>query len=156
MVKTKLTIARSGQHVLVVDNIPFEEFVERLSKGNPDNFTVMIAPDGEIQVDLANYSFTSAAWNAQMGCGNLERFLSPKADVPALAQYILLLIPKKHRDPLLGDLREEFETILLPTYGTQRARLWYWWHTILSVCPFAMRIIKRALGFILISKLIGK
>lgn len=156
MTKPKIIIKRGTKREIVVDDMPFEEFLERLRQGNADEAIVTITDDGGLQVDLADYSFRSATWDASEIDERPERVLSTDAEVPALAQYILLLIPQKHRDPLLGDLREEFETILLPTYGLRGARLWYWWHTIISISPFALRMLKRTLGFIFISKLIGK
>ena len=77
-------------------------------------------------------------------------------EVPPTAYFLLLLIPKKFRESFVGDLEEEFRTIVLPQYGRRKATLWYWWHTILSLLPFITRFLKRAVGFALIAKLIGK
>jgi hypothetical protein len=43
---------------------------------------------------------------------------------PRSAKFILLLIPKRHREHLIGDLEEEYSTILVPEYGPRKARLW--------------------------------
>ena len=45
---------------------------------------------------------------------------------PAGAQYLLLLLPKKYREALLGDLEEEYRTVVLPRYGSFWAKVYYW------------------------------
>jgi len=45
---------------------------------------------------------------------------------PRTAQYLLFLVPPKYRDNLVGDLEEEYRT-LLPTYGRRWTDRWYWW-----------------------------
>ena len=62
---------------------------------------------------------------------------------PRLAKFVLLLVPKKNREHLLGDLDEEFRTILVPEYGPRKARLWYWWHVTISIMPLVWDQLKR-------------
>jgi hypothetical protein len=62
---------------------------------------------------------------------------------PKAAKFILLLVPKRHRENLIGDLEEEYATILLPEFGVRKARTWYWWQVTLSVGPFLWVQIKR-------------
>lgn len=76
--------------------------------------------------------------------------------IPRRAQYLLLLVPHKNREFILGDLEEEFRTILLPQYGLRKAQAYYWWHTFGSLAPFILRFFKRALGLAVILRLIGK
>ena len=45
---------------------------------------------------------------------------------PRFPKFLLLLIPKKNREYVIGDLEEEFQTILVPQYGYRIARCWYW------------------------------
>jgi hypothetical protein len=56
----------------------------------------------------------------------------------------------------LAMIEEEFRTIILPRHGKSRARFWYWWHTLISLFPYALRFAKRALGVAVLLKLIGK
>jgi len=63
---------------------------------------------------------------------------------PKAAKFILLLVPKRHREHLIGDLEEEYTTIVLPEYGTTQARLWYWWQVAISVAPLVWTHIMRA------------
>ncbi len=44
---------------------------------------------------------------------------------PSFPKFLLLLIPKNNREHLLGDLDEEYRTILLPEFGSKKALLWY-------------------------------
>jgi len=65
---------------------------------------------------------------------------------PKVAKLILLLVPKRCRENLIGDLEEEYTTILLPEYGARRARAWYWWQVALSIGPLLWAQVKRGLA----------
>ena len=81
---------------------------------------------------------------------------SGRAHPPRVAVFALLLIPKKNREHLIGDLEEEYRTILLPQYGRFRARLWYWEQTALALGFYAWPFLKKVLGMAAIWKLIGR
>jgi hypothetical protein len=50
------------------------------------------------------------------------------------ATFLLyLFLPKDDRETLLGDLDEEFATVILPKFGPFRAWLWYWVQTLSAV-----------------------
>lgn len=54
--------------------------------------------------------------------------------VPANANYLLyLLLDKKDRQTIPGDLEEEFHTSILPKFGPRRAKLWYWSQTLTTI-----------------------
>jgi len=63
--------------------------------------------------------------------------------VPDSARFLLLLIPRKDRDNLVGDLEEEFLTRVLPAYGPKLARRWYWAQTIATLFPIVCCQVKR-------------
>jgi len=63
---------------------------------------------------------------------------------PTSAKFILLLIPRRYREHLVGDLEEEYNTIVLPEYGARKARNWYWWHVVISVGPLLWVHVRRA------------
>jgi hypothetical protein len=65
---------------------------------------------------------------------------------PAVAKFILLLIPERHREPLIGDLEEQYITTLLPEYGAKKARIWYWWQVVTSIGPLLWAPIERAIA----------
>ena len=64
---------------------------------------------------------------------------------PKMATLLVLLIPKKNREHILGDLDEEYRTILMPRYGRRTANLWYWWQAAISVGPLLWAKVKRGL-----------
>lgn len=72
------------------------------------------------------------------------------ASPPRTASFILLLIPKRHREFLLGDIEEEFATKVVPQYGTTVGALWYWWHVLISIWPFLWALAKRIAAFVVI------
>jgi hypothetical protein len=77
---------------------------------------------------------------------NVESLInSGKVDTsaPATAKFILLLVPKRNREHLIGDLEEEYRTILLPEYGVSKARNWYRWQVALSIGPLLWAQVKR-------------
>jgi predicted permease len=61
------------------------------------------------------------------------RALGGKASPPRLAESLLRRFAGEDRDPLLGDLAEEFRDVRLPRDGRGRARRWYWVQTIRSL-----------------------
>lgn len=52
---------------------------------------------------------------------------------PSHAKFLLLLIPKKYREYLVGDLEEEFRTVTVVDYGPTVARFLYWWQVVLAL-----------------------
>jgi hypothetical protein len=70
---------------------------------------------------------------------------------PKAAKFVLLMIPKAHREHLVGDLEEEYATIVLPEYGEKRAQLWYWWQVTASIAPLIWSQLRRivAVAFLL-------
>lgn len=55
---------------------------------------------------------------------------------PRKAELVLrFLLPKDARESLLGDLEEEFRTIMVPKYGLRTAKVWYWKQVAASVWP---------------------
>lgn len=53
----------------------------------------------------------------------------------AAAELLLWILPKDRRDALIGDLEEEYQTIVVPKLGASRARRWFWFQAIRSVVP---------------------
>jgi hypothetical protein len=73
---------------------------------------------------------------------------------PPLPKFLLLLVPKKNREHLLGDLEEEYRTVVLPEYGLRRAQWWYWEQVFISLWPFLWAILKRLAGMALFWKIV--
>jgi hypothetical protein len=66
--------------------------------------------------------------------------------LPRLAQFALLLIPKRNREHLIGDLEEEYRTIVLPQYGPFLASCFYCWQVVASLAAYVWPCIKRIVG----------
>jgi hypothetical protein len=62
---------------------------------------------------------------------------------PAGAQYLLLLLPKKNREALLGDLEEEYRTVVFPRYGPLWAKVYYWVQVLWSFLPILWRLLEQ-------------
>lgn len=75
---------------------------------------------------------------------------------PRSAQFALLLIPKRNREHLVGDLEEEYRTIVLPQFGRFLARCWYFEQVTIAIGCYAWPTIKKILGLSVIFKLIGR
>jgi hypothetical protein len=75
---------------------------------------------------------------------------------PRTAQFVLLLIPKKNREHLVGDLEEEYRTKVLPEWGRFRAQFLYWEQTAIAVICYLWPVLKRILGLAAIWKVIGR
>jgi hypothetical protein len=79
-----------------------------------------------------------------------------KSNPPRSAQFALLLIPKRNREHLVGDLEEEFSIIVLPQYGRFLAGCWYFEQVALAIACYAWPTMKKILGLSFILKLIGR
>lgn len=79
-------------------------------------------------------------------CGRESQVLfqsGQEARPPRAGKFLLLLLPAKYREFLIGDLEEKFITVLVPEYGVRVARLWYWWHVLISLAPLMWAVVKR-------------
>jgi DNA-binding CsgD family transcriptional regulator len=75
----------------------------------------------------------------------------PEQEPPRSAKFLLiLLLSKSNREHLLGDLEEEYRTVLLPEYGPAKARFWYWWQALSSLAPLLWAQLKQAVGLALL------
>jgi hypothetical protein len=71
--------------------------------------------------------------------------VSAAQEPPRAARFLMLLIPPRNREGMMGDLEEEFRAILLPQYGLRLAQFYYWWHAIIA-CGFSVFAAFRALS----------
>jgi hypothetical protein len=69
---------------------------------------------------------------------------------PRSAKFLLLLIPRRHREHLIGDLDEEYTDIVFPEYGPRKARIWYWWQVVASLSSLVCAEMRRLAGFIIL------
>lgn len=68
--------------------------------------------------------------------------------VPARAERLLIwFLPKHKRAGLIGDLEEEYRTIIVPKLGERAARRWYWFQAVRSTAPVLKGwILKTSIG----------
>ncbi len=65
---------------------------------------------------------------------------------PEFARYCLWFLPKKTREPLLGDLEETFHE-MVEEFGTRRARFWYYSQVLFAFCPPIYWVFKKLVGW---------
>jgi hypothetical protein len=75
----------------------------------------------------------SAGWAGIIA--RLEKFEHRAINKPSIiAEFLLyVLLSKKDRETIPGDLYQEFTTSVLPKFGALRAWLWYWFQVIRTV-----------------------
>jgi hypothetical protein len=64
---------------------------------------------------------------------------------PRRAEQTLWLFLGDRRQELIGDLEEEYRTIILPKFGVRFARTWYWKQVLSSLWPIACSRVRSAL-----------
>ncbi len=73
---------------------------------------------------------------------------------PRVAEFLLLLIPIKYRENLLGDLEEEYRTRLLPRYGLRKAQVYYCAQVLFSIGAFLARSLAGIAGIHWVGKIV--
>ena len=106
------------------------EFLADLFRDVPSDVKFAIDEDSERIV-----AFRPSRSEFPVACVGVRFFrdLILESAPPHGVHLLLRLIPRKNREHLLGDLEEEYTTIVLPEYQKNRARLWYWWQAATSV-----------------------
>jgi len=79
--------------------------------------------------------------------------LDPGRDIPILARMMFLLVDKRNREALIGDLEEEYRTEVVPVKSRFRARCW-WWSQVLGIAgTYLQSRIRRGLGLAAVRRL---
>lgn len=74
----------------------------------------------------------------QRGLIQLARIAPAALPPPLVAEYILYIaLPCRAREPLLGDLNEDFATNVVPKFGPLCAYGWYWYKAVLYIWIYA-------------------
>jgi hypothetical protein len=74
-------------------------------------------------------------------------------EIPLFARAALLLVEERSREYLVGDLEEEYWTLIVPIRSRFEARCW-WWRQILGILTaYLWKQLNRTLGRSAISKL---
>lgn len=75
---------------------------------------------------------------------------------PARATFLLLLLPLRHRDELIGDLLEKYRTVVLPKYGSRPAAFWYWTQVLFEVVSALWHTVQKVAGLDLLLRGLNK
>lgn len=74
--------------------------------------------------------------------------VSGKEPIPrppeAAEKLLYFVLPKRHREAILGDLEEDFPKVC-QKFGSRSAMRWYWWHVIGSVLGHVTRSVASLL-----------
>lgn len=68
----------------------------------------------------------------------------PSSDPPQLAQYLLWYLPRNQREPVMGDLAEDFQR-LVTHFGRRKAVVWYYAQVVMSFWPYLERALAKLL-----------
>lgn len=79
---------------------------------------------------------------------------SSRADVSPPSQFegaLYFFLPREVRQSLPGDLREEYQTIILPKFGRRFADRWYRWQVMTSIGSMLLRRVAKiaTLGWVI-------
>src|SRR5262249_38007261 len=75
-----------------------------------------------------------------------RRSPAPERDVMKLADFVLrLLLSRRNRETVSGDLLEEYRENVLPAKGRLRAAIWYWRQVLSFVSPLTMGLVFGAM-----------
>ncbi len=78
---------------------------------------------------LGNYINSTSHMGA-----SVTQHVESEIDPPKRAEMLLHFgLPKCDRECMIGDLEEEYRTVILPKYGPRVAMRWYWWQAVRSV-----------------------
>jgi len=69
---------------------------------------------------------------------------------PKTAEYLLyLLLSREDREAMPGDLEEEYWTVILPKFGSRRAKFWYCCQVARSVGPILIGALDQTVDWVI-------
>lgn len=51
--------------------------------------------------------------------------------------FLYITLPRRQREPIVGDLDEDFTANVLPRFGPRLAGIWYWYKALLCISMYA-------------------
>ncbi len=112
---------------------------------NPGNFPRLVC---EGKSDRLMFEWLSTPHHGSAMAGDIV--LEP----PKLAEFLMLLLPMKYREGLVGDAEEEYWTRSLPRLGARRAHLIFWTQMIHAWLIFLARPFAGIAGLAWVGKLV--
>ena len=105
------------------------------------SLSVIYRMDSEKMFSLYDVPFDSGKSNEQnltpdMVQAQLQSGHDRKASPPLAGRYVLdLLLPRKHRENLIGDIEQDYRTNILQRYGRTAASIWFWKQVLSEIIP---------------------
>ena len=106
--------------------------VAELFEPMPNSIHTLLLSGGLVVLMICGFMF-GMTWFEPGRAASRPSLAEAEHKPPRFPRFLLLLIPKRNREHLLGDLEEEYLTIILPDHGGLLANLWYWWHALISL-----------------------
>ena len=111
--------------------ITIDEPNERVCIKHADGTELQISLEELAIIDEMISKYGNRAFHGSSAMPEKE---SNKNDPPKRAEMLLHFgLPKRDRECMIGDLEEEYRTVILPKYGPRVAMRWYWWQAVRSV-----------------------
>jgi hypothetical protein len=90
---------------------------------------------------------------AQSQLSGIDNQIDPHPEPPKTATFLLrLVMPQEGREAMIGDLIEEYTTVMIPQHGRKAGDFWFWSQAIRSV---AVVVMKRMGAILAIEKAIN-
>lgn len=150
----QLRMAGAGSQALEKINCMLKKYHENGAPGG-ESYSYLV---GYIEQTLENEFNKTKVRRVAVTQGNLKRAMKLAQLLAASGEarnhkdssfsknaekIMYFVLPKHQRESILGDLEEEYNTIILPKFGLRTARLWYWKQAIGSVWPVLACRFKR-------------
>lgn len=96
----------------------------------------VVHPDNFYRMKYLRFQYPSVA----------SVFDEQHAAMPSLERFVLLVVPIRSREHLIGDLEEEYRAEIAGNYGRFETRCWWLWQVLGVVRPYLWRRLRRWLG----------
>jgi hypothetical protein len=117
--------------VRVSDSVTIDETNDRIIIESQNGYTVELSFGGLVNTHEAPKSSGSVVSD---GNASVPKYVGEENAPPKRAEMLLHFgLPKRDRECMIGDLEEEYRTVILPKYGPRVAARWYWWQAVRSV-----------------------
>ena len=111
--------------------VTIDETYDRIIIGSQNGYTVELSFGGLVNTHQAPKNSGSVVAD---GNASVSKYAGEENAPPKRAEMLLhFCLPKCDRECMIGDLEEEYRTVILPKYGPRVAARWYWWQAVRSV-----------------------
>ena len=108
------------------------------------------------EIAIIDEMLSYCGYRTSQGDASMPQNVSNENVPPKRAEMLLHFgLPKRDREYMIGDLEEEYRTVILPKYGPGVAARWYWWQAVRSVAAASGARVRVWLGFSGLAKAAG-